>query len=404
MKIILISEKYPYGLREQFIDAEMAYCMEHHIELDIIPQDANPLTETRRELPSNVSLKSIGTISKLTLSCAKYALQALFSELFWREIANQKGSRMNKAKSAFKTLTKSLYIMDKLKTLYASDLRNKPNEIVFYTYWMKEAALAATLLKGQYHCKAVSRVHGFDLYLERHANSYLPFHKYVVRNLDAVYPVTEAGKTYLTDLYGNLDNVTVRYLGTDDCGVSPISSVDTYTIFSCSNVIPIKRVELIAEAIKLLDDTKLRWIHFGDGSSLTKVQDIIKDIRNSECVLAGRKTHQEVFDFYRNNHVDLFINVSTTEGLPVSIMEAMSFGIPAIATDVGGTYEIVQDGLNGRLIDSDINADKLACEIKRLMEKTQEEKLELRRHARRTWETKFSAEAAFSEFYNKLGV
>ena len=40
-------------------------------------------------------------------------------------------------------------------------------------------------------------------------------------------------------------------------------------------------------------------------------------------------------------HIDLFINTSSSEGVPVSIMEALSVGIPIIATDVGGTKEIV---------------------------------------------------------------
>ena len=37
----------------------------------------------------------------------------------------------------------------------------------------------------------------------------------------------------------------------------------------------------------------------------------------------------------------MFINLSSSEGIPVSIMEAQSFGIPVIATNVGGSGEIV---------------------------------------------------------------
>ena len=44
--------------------------------------------------------------------------------------------------------------------------------------------------------------------------------------------------------------------------------------------------------------------------------------------------------------VDLFLTVSANEGIPVSIMEAQSFGIPVIATDVGGISEIVNN-VNG---------------------------------------------------------
>ncbi|NCO54621.1 MAG: glycosyltransferase, partial [Bacteroidetes bacterium] len=50
--------------------------------------------------------------------------------------------------------------------------------------------------------------------------------------------------------------------------------------------------------------------------------------------------------------VDLFINVSESEGIPVSIMEALSAGIPVIATNVGGTNEIVNNDV-GFLIDKE---------------------------------------------------
>ena len=39
--------------------------------------------------------------------------------------------------------------------------------------------------------------------------------------------------------------------------------------------------------------------------------------------------------------MDMFINVSANEGVPVSIMEAISYDIPVVATNVGGTSEVV---------------------------------------------------------------
>jgi len=48
-----------------------------------------------------------------------------------------------------------------------------------------------------------------------------------------------------------------------------------------------------------------------------------------------------VYTYYRENPVDIFINTSSSEGIPVTIMEAISCGIPIIATDVGGNPEIV---------------------------------------------------------------
>jgi glycosyltransferase involved in cell wall biosynthesis len=47
---------------------------------------------------------------------------------------------------------------------------------------------------------------------------------------------------------------------------------------------------------------------------------------------------------------DLFVNSSTTEGISVSILEAMSMGLPVVATAVGGTPSIVKSGGNGLLV------------------------------------------------------
>ncbi len=64
----------------------------------------------------------------------------------------------------------------------------------------------------------------------------------------------------------------------------------------------------------------------------------------------GFTANYDILNFYKSNPVDLFINVSESEGIPVTIMEAMSYGILCLATDVGGVKEIVFEGV-GNLLD-----------------------------------------------------
>ena len=52
---------------------------------------------------------------------------------------------------------------------------------------------------------------------------------------------------------------------------------------------------------------------------------------------------EEIFEFYKETPIDLFISLSEAEGVPVSMMEAISFGIPILSTDVGGCREIVME-------------------------------------------------------------
>ena len=63
----------------------------------------------------------------------------------------------------------------------------------------------------------------------------------------------------------------------------------------------------------------------------------------------GYVPNVEIMQFMEESNVDVFINLSTSEGVPVSIMEAQSYGIPVIATNVGGTGEII-DKDNGILL------------------------------------------------------
>ena len=115
----------------------------------------------------------------------------------------------------------------------------------------------------------------------------------------------------------------------------------------------------------------------------------------------GRMTSDEVYDLYKTQGVMYFCNISTTEGLPVSIMEAFSFGIPAIATNVGGTNELVNDN-NGTLISSDLTADQLAEILVANINISEKRYAEKRINARNTWEKLCSAEKNYTEFLDRI--
>jgi glycosyltransferase involved in cell wall biosynthesis len=90
--------------------------------------------------------------------------------------------------------------------------------------------------------------------------------------------------------------------------------------------------------------------------------------------------------------------VSTTEGIPVSIMEAMSFGIPVIATDVGGTQEIVNKD-NGILLHSQLDETDLASAIRIAMK---EDLWQRKTNALETWRSKYNAPTNYQNFVSEL--
>jgi glycosyltransferase involved in cell wall biosynthesis len=114
--------------------------------------------------------------------------------------------------------------------------------------------------------------------------------------------------------------------------------------------------------------------------------------------------NRRVLEYYRTHPVSAFVNVSASEGLPVAVMEAFSFGIPAIATDVGGTHEIVSDGGNGFLIPQDFSPEQLLEAFCRLEKMTEPDYQNLCAGARKTWEEKFSAAKNYGRFYKEIGT
>ena len=107
--------------------------------------------------------------------------------------------------------------------------------------------------------------------------------------------------------------------------------------------------------------------HYGDGPQLEEARAACSLLTHSTAKFAGALPNDALLGEYAAKHFDVFVNVSSSEGLPLSIMEACGFGIPVIATDVGGTHEIVSDGVNGFLLPSDCGPEDVAAAIKRFV-------------------------------------
>lgn len=248
-----------------------------------------------------------------------------------------------------------------------------------YSFWGMGAGMAVPWLAAGL-AGVVVRVHGYDLYEE--LTGYLPFRRAIFGRADRILPISETGRAYLRNRYPDAqltDKIAVRRLGSKDPylnapepvkGIAASSPAERIVV-SCSNIIELKRVHRIAEALALVStEHPLRWVHFGGGVLADEVRQVADTVRQDGLAidLPGVTNHEDIMDFYRSNPVAAFINVSTTEGVPVSIMEAISCGIPAIATDVGGTAEIVGAGLGtGELISPDFTKEDLARAIERML-------------------------------------
>ena len=141
------------------------------------------------------------------------------------------------------------------------------------------------------------------------------------------------------------------------------------------------------------------WNHIGGGPELYKIQRIVRENAklSSMVVLNGYLVpHQSVIDHYRSNCVDLVVNTSSSEGTPVSLMEAACFGVPIMATNVGGNLDIVK-ATGGFLLSANPSPHEIAMQISSFAMLNNEEKIRYRVAARSGWQQSYSAEINYKD-------
>jgi len=289
------------------------------------------------------------------------------------------------------------------KTLYRDNQQN--SQLFFYSYWCDDVALGLAMFQKK-HTEAftLSRIHRWDVYFEESKFNYLPFRHYIANNIGKIFSISQDGidyavKNWKTD---NNEKFVLSRLGINNSLTYEVSKNETCLIVSCSNLIPVKRVHLIGEALKEIEDIKIKWVHFGDGLEKKSLEIQIKGLPgNVEVELKGRVPNTEIYTYYNKNCPDLFINVSSSEGVPVSIMEAMSYGIPCVGTAVGGTPEIINKE-NGYLLSINPTADEVASKIEKFQQLSIEDKTEKRKAAYSTWENKYNADKNYNDFIERI--
>lgn len=390
---VLLTVNYPFGKGETFLENEISYISEGFDKVIILASSAAEDAPQTRSTPPNVSAYPLGEI-RTKLRYPIYSLNGIL-QMPSDERKEMEGLPLKKRLGCYYIsgreragLRKATAILDRVVPW------KDVGSCVFYSYWLTDSALVAGRLKIKYASKvngnvrAVSRAHGYDLYASRNPLGYIPYRDLQFSMLDLVAPCSEDGVAYLVGEWPQYSQkIKCHRLGTKDMGMcTKEKESDTVHIVTCSNIIPLKRVSLIAEAVIQLNKEGLdvKWTCIGDGSELEKIKHSMHEACMDDKVdFKGRISNIKVYKFLKTNYVDVFVNASTSEGLPVSIMEAMSFGVPCVATDVGGTGELVNDDC-GCLLPSDIDAAKIANAVKDVVSRVRNGE-PFRANARKCW-------------------
>jgi len=283
-------------------------------------------------------------------------------------------------------------------------------DCLFYTYWFDQAAAGIGLAKRQFPgLRIVSRAHGYDIYEEQYYNPpFWPCRWSVLPLMNGIFPDSQAGTEYLRDRYPEHTSLfEMSLLGVADPGFMNYASDDgVFRLVSCSMIRPEKRVELMLESVRLAAIQRpgqcFEWHHVGNGPSRGELQKVADATfpPNARAFLPGYSDNHALMKMYKEKPFDAFINLSKTEGTPVSIMEAISCGIPIIATAVGGNKEVVSMQ-NGILLTEDPTSSEVASAIFSMIDNPSDANNK-RNWSRKIWQAQYNADVNFSKFAKKL--
>ena len=280
---------------------------------------------------------------------------------------------------------------------------------IIHAQWIL-SGLAGVMLKGEKPLILTTR--GADMESRGFITNQIV--KYVLNNCDYITPnnehqvkpirelVTKPVETVPngidTKLFGTKFNDRKKYR-------KELNLPERKTILFVGWLIPRKDPETLIRAFtKLkLDLTKLQLIIMGSGVLESDMKKLAGELNIADRVIfAGSKSPEEMYMWY--GAANLFVLPSLSEGRPNVILEAMASELPIVATNIGGTNELIKDGKNGLLIPVK-NPDALAEAITKIMS-SKALTIELGKAARRdiensgyTWE---SCAKKYISIYEKL--
>lgn len=164
-------------------------------------------------------------------------------------------------------------------------------------------------------------------------------------------------------------------------------SENTMVVGIVARLDPIKNHKMLLKAFKIAVNkhSNIKLIIVGDGSLRGELENLAKKymIRKKVIFLGERKDIIKILGC-----IDVFVLCSKSEGMSITLLEAMASGVPIIATRVGGNSSIIENGVSGILVESNEHIE-LAKEIVCLIKDDQKRK-EISRAAKDRYEREFT--------------
>ncbi len=395
--IFLFTDYYPYGKEEVFVDNELNSSAAEHYDIYVVPFRKRPGI---RPLPSSATLVE-DVVEASFFTRMRAMVRTIFSRhLLLVPFEKPRPSTLRHWKNAVGGIYRGhllYYCIKKNRHLYRdADL--------LYSYWCDNTLIGLALATDEIETLAetpvICRAHGFDVY-GRERGLFFPAREYALSRVDNVISVSRAGAEHLRELYPRHSHkISTMYIGVEDAPhTRHLFSPQELRIVSCSNVIPLKRTHLIASMLKRYatehPDVPIHWTHFGDGVCMNELKAATASLPQSMTVtLRGATPNARLLNEYALGAYDIFISMSSSEGIPVSVMEAMAYGIVPLCTDAGGTREAITPE-TGVLLPLEASYDDFCRGIEHIKEHWQE----MSSKAIKRQRSYFSLQSNFAAFY-----
>jgi teichuronic acid biosynthesis glycosyltransferase TuaC len=219
--------------------------------------------------------------------------------------------------------------------------------------------LAAVLLGREFAMPVICTVYGSDINLYPLWSRFTQWAtSWVLRKSTGVIAVSADLRNSVIRLAGDRD-VAIAHNGADSDQFAPSSKREARAKLGIATQIKVvlfvgylcaaKSIVDLLRAFAALSrpDTLLYLV--GDGDLKVSLMELANSLSLQEtCIFVGHRPHSDIPTWLAA--ADCLVLCSTSEGLPTILAEAMTCGVPVVATAVGGVPEIVKHGVTGYLV------------------------------------------------------
>ena len=371
-KIIFFTSRYPFQtVGENFFESELAGVAPQYDEVYIVTCNCTKKDPPScHELPPNVTALSLARESSRSLLLrGVFALP--FHAFFWKELRQLRRTGLPffpGVRTLINCGAHRLAIRRRLPAAVRQIPISAQDHVTLFGYWLGYVSMAALDVKklaGLKNAREVSRAHGpAEIQNLMMPNRFYPFQQYLLEKLDGIFAISDAGQELLRSRSPRPEIISRVYIGSMGPEKLTPHCRAPFTIMTCANFFAHKRIGTVADAVHLLlkKIPDLHWVHFGDGPLRAQVEAACADIAQ-HVTFMGNCPHQELLSYLASGEPSVFVSASAAEGLPVSIMEAIAYATPVVATDVNATREAVVTGITGTLVDANVSPGDLADSI-----------------------------------------